>query len=79
MLWGTTPVVNDWLIIAVIGTCITLAPSFINRAGISSKPVLLLALREHSSLKTNSSVTGCKKSFFYEDFSFYKNLKIVVR
>jgi hypothetical protein len=30
------------------------------RAGISSKPVLLLALREHNSLKTNSSVTGCK-------------------
>jgi hypothetical protein len=29
MLWGTTPVVIDWLIIAVIGTFITLAPSFI--------------------------------------------------
>jgi hypothetical protein len=45
------------------GTFITLPPSFINRAGISSTPVLLLALREHSSLKTNSSVTGCKTSF----------------
>jgi hypothetical protein len=26
MLWGTTPVVIDWLIIAVIGTFITLPP-----------------------------------------------------
>ena len=68
MLWGTTPVVIDWLIIAVIGTFITLAPSFINRAGISSKPVLLLALREHNSLKTNSSVTGCKTSFLLWGF-----------
>ena len=63
MLWGTTPVVIDRLIIAVIGTFITLAPSFINRAEISSKPVLLLALREHNALKTNSSVTSCKASF----------------
>jgi hypothetical protein len=47
----------------LVGTFITLAPSFINRAGISSKPVLVLALREHNSLKTNSSVTGCKTSF----------------
>ena len=65
--------------LAGIGTFITLAPSFINRAGISSKQVLLLALREHNSLTTNSSVTGCKTSFFYEDFSLYKNLKIIVR
>jgi hypothetical protein len=28
-----------------------------------SKPVLLLALREHNSFKTNSSVTGCQTSF----------------
>jgi hypothetical protein len=68
MLWGTTPVVIDWLIIDVIGTFITLAPSFINRAEISSKPVLLLALREHNALKTNSSVTSCKASFLLWGF-----------
>ena len=53
-----------------MGAVKTAAPSLIKRAGISSKPVLLVIFKDDSSLYTKSSETVCSVKLYWLGFLF---------